>query len=116
MAQLAESQKQIALACSFYKRFYLCARVLNNGTDAGLALNRLGTLYGLLNQHQVSLQYHLKHLDMLTGHERFVAKYNVGLATRLLGKHTTAKMEIEAALVIVEQRNVSLNPYLYHVV
>ena len=45
---------------------------------------------------------------MLTGQERFIAKYNVGLATRLCGKYSVAKVEIEAALKIVESRNVSI--------
>ncbi len=34
---------------------------------------------------------------MLTGHERFIAKYNVGLATRLCGKFEVAQVEIEQA-------------------
>jgi len=44
---------------------------------------------------------------MLTGHERFIAKYNVSLATRFCGKYSQAQVEIEGALQIVEQRNVS---------
>ena len=78
-----------------------------NGTDAALALNRLGTLYSLLGHHEVSLQYHLKHLDMLTGHERFIAKYNVGIAMRLCAKLSLSKIEIEQALQIVENKSVS---------
>lgn len=109
MAHLAESQKQLPLACSFYKRFYLCARVLNNPVDAGLALNRLGTLYGRMAQYKVSLQYHLKHLDMLTGPERFIAKYNVALAMRMCGKSESARNEIQSAIKIVEERNVSFS-------
>lgn len=91
MAQLAEYQKQYNLACSFYKRFYLCARVLNNSVDAGLALNRLGVLYGELNEYNISQEYHTKHLDMLSGYERFVAKYNLALALRMCGKFSEAK-------------------------
>jgi hypothetical protein len=45
---------------------------------------------------------------MLTGPERFIAKYNVGLTTRLCGKYSVARVEIETALKIVESRNVSI--------
>lgn len=81
--------------------------MLNNPVDAGLALNRLGTLYGKQNQFKLSLQYHLKHLDMLSGPERFIAKYNVALAMRMCNKLDSARDEIQSAIRIVEERHVS---------
>jgi hypothetical protein len=72
-----------------------------------VALNRLGTLYAELGQHEVSLQYHLKHLDLLQGHDRFIAKYNVAIAMRLCQKFSLARLEIDLALQIVQDKSVS---------
>jgi hypothetical protein len=44
---------------------------------------------------------------MLTGQERFVAKYNVGLAMRLHGQLDTAQVEFTDANMIVSNRKVS---------
>ena len=107
MGELSENQNQLILACTYYKRFYLCSRVLNNYIDSNLALNRLGIVYGMRNLHYISLQYHLRHLDMLTGQERFVAKYNVGLAMRLHGQLDSAQIEFTDANMIVSNRKVS---------
>ena len=107
MGDMTESQGQLQLACTYYKRFYLCARVLNNSQDSNLALNRLGIVYGLRSQHYISLQYHLRHLDMLSGPERFVAKYNVGLAMRLHGQIDAAHAEFTDANAIVSNKKVS---------
>lgn len=30
MGEMSETQSKLQLACTYYKRFYLCARVLNN--------------------------------------------------------------------------------------
>ena len=60
-----------------------------------------------MGSYEVSLQYHLKHLDMLTNHERFIAKYNVAIAMRLCQKHNLSRIEIDQALQIVEHKSVS---------
>jgi|LauGreDrversion4_2_1035121.scaffolds.fasta_scaffold188129_1 hypothetical protein len=44
---------------------------------------------------------------MLSGQDRFVAKYNVGLAMRMHGQLETAHSEFNDALISVKSKNVS---------
>jgi hypothetical protein len=57
MGELSESQSNLDAACHYYKRFYLCARVLNDESGSALALNRLGVCYFKRMKFEMSYLY-----------------------------------------------------------
>lgn len=67
MGELSESQNQLDAACHYYKRFYLCARVLNDATGSALALNRLGVCYFKRMKFEMSYLYNQKHAQFVKG-------------------------------------------------
>lgn len=72
-------------ATKFFKRFFYCARLLDDPVGAALSLNRLGCVYHSLNKHQLSLKFHLKHYEFAERDNMFAAYYNIGISHRSLG-------------------------------
>jgi hypothetical protein len=71
------------VACHYYKRFYLCARLLNDDTGSALALNRLGVCYFKRMKFEMSYLYNQKHAQFVKGDDKFIAVYNAAIASRL---------------------------------
>lgn len=82
-----EEQDNLRVALSFFKRFYFCARVLEDPIGAALALNRIGVLYFKRKKIEKSLEFHLKHSKLTDSESAFLAYYNIGICHRLLGEH-----------------------------
>lgn len=61
MGELSEKQGHYDAACQYYKRFYLCARVLNDDIGSSLALNRLAVVFFKRKKFDLSYLYHGKH-------------------------------------------------------
>jgi hypothetical protein len=61
MGELSEKQGNFDAACQYYKRFYLCARVLNDDIGSSLALNRLAVVFFKRKSYDLSYLYHGKH-------------------------------------------------------
>lgn len=72
-----------------------------------MALNRLGVLAASMGTYDTSKEYHMRHLDTVTGENRFIPQYNLGLACRLLGSYEAALYEFGSALNYVRERKVS---------
>lgn len=51
LGNLNEEEKQYKKAIKFYKRFFFCARILEDPVGASLGLNRLGVMYHKLKNH-----------------------------------------------------------------
>lgn len=62
LGNLNESEKNFKKSIKFYKRFFFCARILEDPVGASLGLNRLGVMYHKLKNYHKSLQFHQKHL------------------------------------------------------
>ncbi len=45
LGNLNEEEKNLKKAIKFYKRFFFCARILEDPVGASLGLNRLGVMY-----------------------------------------------------------------------
>ena len=90
MGELSEKQGQLAQACQYYKRFYLCARVLNDDIGSALALNRLAVVFFKRKKYDLSYMYHGKHAKQADENDKFVAIYNAGISSRLLGEFDRA--------------------------
>ena len=56
----------------------------------------------------LSYLYHGKHAQQADENDRFVAIYNAGISSRLLGEYHRAAAEFEQALEISVPRNVSI--------
>ncbi len=79
---MLEEQQHPAEAARFYKRFYFCARLLEETDACALAINRLGVLYFKLGYPNRSLRYHLTHLQLSCEQDLFVSHYNIAVSLR----------------------------------
>jgi hypothetical protein len=75
---------------SFYKRFFFCARVLDDSIGAALALNRIGVVYFKKKKITKSLKFHMKHCKATDTENAFSAYYNIGICHRVMGDHSKA--------------------------
>ena len=82
LAVLNEEAFNYIESLKFYKRFFFCAKVLDDPIGAALALNRLGTTYFNLGKIQKSIKFHLKHAEFSDKDNKFAAYYNLGIAYR----------------------------------
>lgn len=76
--------KNIHKSIRYYKRFFFCARILEDPVGAALALNRLGVAYHKLKNYDKSLMFHMKHKEYTDKDNLFAAYYNLGITQRLL--------------------------------
>jgi hypothetical protein len=51
LGNLNESEKNYKKSIKFYKRFFFCARILEDPVGASLGLNRLGVMYHKLKNY-----------------------------------------------------------------
>lgn len=84
LAVLNEEQFRYSEALKFYKRFFFCAKILDDPIGAALALNRLGIVYFNLGKTEKSVKFHLKHAEFSDKENKFAAFYNLGIAYRNL--------------------------------
>jgi tetratricopeptide (TPR) repeat protein len=82
LALLNESKKNLKKAIRFYKRFFFCARLLEDPVGAALALNRIGVAYHKLKKFDKSFSFHKKHLEFTDSENIYAAYYNSGIALR----------------------------------
>ena len=101
---LNEQKKSYKEAAKFYKRFFFCARLLDDPIGAALGLNRLGVLYHNMNKHSKALQFHLKHLELTDKDNRFAALYNLGITHRTLACFTDSLAVLNQALAWARER------------
>jgi len=84
LGNLNETDKNYKKSIKFYKRFFFCARILEDPVGASLGLNRLGVMYHKLRNYEKSLQFHLKHMQFTDNENIFASFYNIGISYRLL--------------------------------
>jgi len=93
MGELSEKQGHYDAACQYYKRFYLCARVLNDDIGSSLALNRLAVVFFKRKKYDLSYLYHGKHAYHADESDKFVAIYNAAISSRLMGEYDRSRLE-----------------------
>jgi hypothetical protein len=54
LGNLNEQEKNYKKSIKFYKRFFFCARILEDPVGASLGLNRLGVMYHKLKNYRKS--------------------------------------------------------------
>lgn len=84
MGDMNETQGSVKLAVKFFKRFFFCARVLEDPVGASLALNRIGVGYYKDKKYLKSLKFHLKHIEFTDKENLFASFYNVGICYRIM--------------------------------
>ena len=87
---LNESQHHYDQAVSFFKRFFFCARMMDDPVGSSLALNRIGVAYYKKKKIGKSLKFHNKHLEFTDKENVFAAYYNTGICNRVLGSYQSA--------------------------
>lgn len=90
--------KNVNKSIRYYKRFFFCARILEDPVGAALALNRLGVAYHKVKNHEKSLMFHLKHKEYTDKENLFAAYYNLGISQRLLKKYDESVQSFTKAL------------------
>lgn len=76
LAILNEEKKHLKKAIRFYKRFFFCARLLEDPVGASLALNRIGVAYHKIKKFDKSLNFHQKHLEFSDSENVYAGYYN----------------------------------------
>lgn len=56
LGNLNEENKSYKKAIKFYKRFFFCARILEDPVGASLGLNRLGVMYHKLKNYCILIR------------------------------------------------------------
>lgn len=82
LAMLNEDKSNFPEALKFYKRFFFCAKLLDDPIGAALALNRLGIVYYNMGKFDKSISFHLKHAEFSDKDNKFAAFYNLGISYR----------------------------------
>lgn len=104
LGSLNEQKGSYKEAGKFYKRFFFCARMLDDPIGAALGLNRLGVIYFNQQKYLKSLQFHQKHCEFTDIENKFAAYYNIGLCQRALNQYTDSLRSLSEALRLAEER------------
>ena len=91
-------ERNINKAIRYYKRFFFCARILEDPVGAALALNRLGVAYHKIKDYEKSLLFHTKHREYTDKENLFAAYYNLGISQRLLKMYDDSVKSFSKAL------------------
>ena len=86
------------MALSFYKRFFFCARILDDPSGTSLALNRIGVTYFKLRKISKSMKFHMRHCKVTDTDNAFLAYYNIAICHRILGDFSKAYWYFSKAL------------------
>ncbi len=97
------------MALSFYKRFFFCARILDDPSGTSLALNRIGITYFKLRKISKSMKFHMRHSKVTDTDNAFLSYYNIAICHRILGDFSKAYWYFSKALEWTQFRDVSLN-------
>ena len=65
LGNLNEEDKNYKKAIKFYKRFFFCARILEDPVGASLGLNRLGVMYHKLKNYSKFTYYIIIHRQIV---------------------------------------------------
>ncbi|CDW79135.1 tpr domain containing protein [Stylonychia lemnae] len=95
---LNENQEQYEQAVNFFKRFFFCARMMDDPVGSSLALNRIGVAYYKKKKISKSLKFHSKHGEFTDKENVFASFYNTGICQRILGSYLKAIDNFNKAL------------------
>lgn len=104
LAVLNEEKFYYSEALKFYKRFFFCAKILDDPIGAALALNRLGIVYYNLGKLDKSIRFHLKHAEFSDKDNKFAAFYNLGISYRCLNDHKESLKFLNKSLAWANKR------------
>lgn len=104
LGAMNEEQRNYKESARFYKRFFFCARLLDDPVGAALALNRLGVVYYNMTKLEKSMQFHLKHCEFSDKENKFAAFYNLGINCRLTQRYGDSVQYFTKALTWANKR------------
>ena len=108
LATMNDEQQNFKIALSFYKRFFFCARILDDPTGTSLALNRIGVTYFKLRKISKSMKFHMRHCKVTDSENAFISYYNIAICHRILADFSKAYWYFSKALEWTQFREVSL--------
>jgi len=98
LALLNEEKRHFKKAIRFFKRFFFCARLLEDPIGSALALNRIGVAYHKMKKFDKSLNFHLKHLEFTDSENIYASYYNCGMSLRVLKRYSESIEYFKKAL------------------
>lgn len=104
LAYVYENKKMYRKAIKFYKRYYNCAKGLEDKIGMALTMNRIGLCYHNLNNHEKSISYHLKNMELSDDDNSFACYYNLGISFRILLKFPESLEYFTKGLAWAEQK------------
>lgn len=81
-----------------FKRFFFCARLLDDPVGASLSLNRIGVAYHKAKRYLKSLRFHQKHREFADKDNLFASHYNVAISMRFLKRYEESLKSFKKAL------------------
>ena len=90
LAELNMQNNNNGLAAKFFKRFFFCARMLDDPIGASIALNRIGVAYYKHKKYMNSLKFHEKHMEFTDKENVFASYYNMGICHRVMNNYATS--------------------------
>jgi hypothetical protein len=88
MALLNENRNNFTETIKFLKRFYFCAKLLDDHEGVEISLNKIGMSFFMANQAEDSLRFHEKHFEFTSkkqydnDNSKMISLYNQALAVR----------------------------------
>jgi hypothetical protein len=85
---MSEQQKKFENAIKFYKRFFFCAKLLDDQQGTEIALNKMGVNYFLMGHFDKSMSFHCKHQSFLEANQKsnmrgqMISLYNSAICMR----------------------------------
>lgn len=77
-----ENNKKYKKSISYFKKYFNCAKSLEDKIGMAFAMNRIGINYHKFNDHEKSVEYHQKNIELSDFENIFAGYYNSGISLR----------------------------------
>ena len=82
MGIVNESNKEFKEAIKSYKKFYSCAKLMEDKIGMALALNRIAINYYNDEKYLKSIEFHIENTKLTDFENAFAGFYNLGISYR----------------------------------
>ena len=93
-------------AIKFHKKFFACAKLMDDKVGMDLAMNRIGINLFNIGYYDESIEFHEKNVEYTDQENAFAGLYNLGISYRKAGKLNQSVVYFEEALSWALERNV----------
>ncbi|KAL4503409.1 hypothetical protein ABPG72_001015 [Tetrahymena utriculariae] len=105
LGMVYDNQKKYLEASKHYKKFYTCARLMEDKIGMALGANRIGCDYFHLGEYDKSIEYHQINVQYSDVENSFAGFYNLGISQRKNGSHLEAIKNFKICLKWARERD-----------